>query len=365
MISRKAFTMEEKITFVVPAYNAETTLARTLESILHQTDDRFRIIVINDGSTDSTDEICKDYEKNYPDKITYRYQQNRGLGGARNHGMDLVETEYVSFLDSDDWLMPEYVEQITRQLEKHADENVEIIMTLPEIYHEGSKVVRDWYDKERFKKLFAMDGVIINPQNELEIYQFEVNQCRKVLQMDFVKRISFRFQEKIKWEDVYPHFYLLSQCTTCMGVGSVGFYYRIGAKGQITASRGRDRLDLLTVMQEVLDFIEKVNRVELRFPAMRIFVRFSIWGIRMADMETRKKLVQELHKMFQKIPKYYYTALREGSKKDFSKADARQYRLFMIAIKYKVCNIIFCDYLYQDMGEKMIKKILRAGQRVA
>lgn len=332
---------------------------------MHQTDERYQIIIVNDGSTDGTDAISKRYALNYPDKITYRYQKNLGSGGARNHGMKLVKTEYVSFLDSDDWLMPEYVETICKYLEAHADTKVEMIMTLPQIYHEGSKAVRNWYDKELFEQIFQEDGQIVNPQKEQLLYQFEVNHCRKVLQMDFLRRVNFQFREKIRWEDVYPHFYLLSKCTSCMGIGSVGFYYRIGGKQQVTASRGKDRLDFLLVMDELVNYIEKEKREDLRFPVMRILVRFAIWGIRMADVDTRKYLVQELHKAFRRIPKSYYKALQKGSKDSYSKADARQYQLFMLAIRYKIMNLIFYDYLYQDMGEKIIKKLLGAGQRVA
>lgn len=355
----------EKITFVVPAFNAEATLQRTIDSILHQTDSRYKIVIINDGSTDNTDRIGRKYQKEYPHKVTYCYQQNKGLGGARNQGMTLVETEYVSFLDSDDWLMPEYVEHIMTQLEVHADTDIEMIMTLPQIYHERSKIVRDWYDKELFQTVFKQDGDIINPQTIPEIYQFEVNQCRKVLQMNFIKRINFQFREEIKWEDVFPHFYLLSQCTKCMGVGSVGFYYRIGGSGQITASRGIDRLDFLIVMADLLTYIEQEKRETLKFPVMRVFVRFAIWGIRMADTDIRKRLVKELHKMFKRIPKDYYKKLQRGCKESFSKADTRQYQLFMIAIRYRMLNVIFYDYLYQDMGEKIIKKMLGARERVA
>ena len=357
--------MKEKITFVVPAHNAEATLERTLNSILNQTDQRYKIVIINDGSTDGTEDICKRYEKTYLDKVTYRYQESKGPGGARNYGMTLVETEYVSFLDSDDWLMPEYVESILTQLERHSEHTVEMVMTLPQIYHEGSGAISEWYDKRLFEEIFHTEGQIINPQEELRVYQFEVNLCRKVLQMDFLREVSFAMREKIKWEDVYPHFYLLSQCKCCMGIGSVGFYYRVGGKGQITASRDRSRLDLLEVIRELQEYIENGNYENLRFPAMRIMVRFSIWGIRMTDGELRKELVRELHRAFKKLPRSYYQALQKGTKNNYSKADARQYQLFILAIRYKICNIIFYDYLYQDIGEKIIKKILGAGQQVA
>lgn len=382
--------MKELITFVVPAYNAEKTLKRTIDSILGQTSDSYRIVIVNDGSKDSTEQICREYEASHPDRIVYISQENKGLGGARNTGLQHVETEYVSFLDSDDWLMPEYVENIERQLMDYwaagHDHDVEMIMTLPKIYHEGSRAVRDWYDRKLFEEIFEVepkavsasqisdisqvenlnvDGKIICPNQEMKIYQFEVNQCRKVLQMDFVNRIHFEFREKIKWEDVFPHFWLLSQCQKCMGIGSVGFYYRIGSSDQITASRGSDRLDLLVVIQDLLTYIEQQELYQLRFPVMRVIVRFAIWGMRMSDMDTRKKFVKEMHKVFKKIPHAYYTELKKNTRKNYSKADARQYRLFMTAIRFRVFNPIFYDYFYQEVGEKTIKKLLGAGERVA
>ncbi|MDE6055536.1 MAG: glycosyltransferase family 2 protein [Lachnospiraceae bacterium] len=353
----------EKITFVVPAYNVADTIQRTIDSILNQTDDRYFIVIVNDGSTDNTDEICLTYSKKYPDKITYISQENRGLGGARNRGMDMVKTEYVSFLDSDDWLMPEYVERINQQLEDKKNQRAEIIMVLPQIYHEGSKVISAWYDEALFQEVFPEDGYIINPQTDRRIYQFEVSQSRKLLKMEFVRKIDFRFREKIKWEDVYPHFYLLSQCEYCMGIRSVGFYYRIGTKGQITASHGKDRLDILAVFDELLDFVK--GKDALIFPVMRVMVRFSIWSIRMANMEIKQLLVKEIHKVFIRIPRKYVHILRKESKKGFTKADARQYGLFLTAIRHRIFIPIFYDYLYQNLAEKLIKKLLKVKKRVA
>lgn len=355
--------IREKITFVVPAYNAADTIQRTIDSILNQTDDRCLVVLVNDGSTDQTDGICLSYSRKYPGKITYVSQENRGLGGARNRGMDMVRTEYVSFLDSDDWLMPEYVERINRQLEEQKKQQAEIIMVLPQIYHEGSKVISAWYDEDLFCAVFPEDGTIVDPQADTRIYQFEVNQCRKLLNMDFVRKIGFRFREKIKWEDVVPHFYSLSQCKYCMGIRSVGFYYRIGAKGQITASRGKDRQDILEVFGELLKFVE--GKEALVFPVMRVMVRFSIWSVRMADTEIKKPFVREIHKVFAKIPRKYVRILRKESRKNFTKADARQYSLFLTAIRNRILIPVFYDYLFQDMAEKLIKKLLKAKKRVA
>lgn len=354
----------EWITFIVPAYNAAATLERTMNSIIAQSSIRWRAIIVNDGSRDDTAALGEKYARTHADKITYIYQENRGLGGARNHGMELAETAYVAFLDSDDWLMPDYVEQLEAALDK-AKTAPEMIMVLPQIYHEGSKVVKKWYDEELFDRIFPEDGTVVNPQMQKQLYQFEVNQCRKVLSMDFVQRTSFAFREKIKWEDVYPHFYLLSKCTVCMGVKSTGFYYRIGSSTQITASHGRDRLDFMQVMKELTSYIEAEGREDLIFPMMRVVVRFSVWCIRMADMDTRQEMVQALHRAYIALPRRYIKLLWKGCREQFPLRDALQYKLFWIAIRYRIFNFVFEDYLWQYVCEKLLKRLLHAQNHVS
>ena len=354
----------EIISFIVPAYNAEVTLHRTIQSILNQTSDSYRIIIINDGSTDKTEEIGKAYSQKYPGRITYVYQPNRGLGGARNHGIELADTEYISFLDSDDWLMPHYVEHIAAQLEKNPGQKPEIIMTLPQIYDENSKLIADWYDQPLFRELVPEDGAYINPQADSRIYRTDVNQCRKILQMDFVKKVHFRFREKVKWEDVFPHFYLLSNCQICMGIGSVGFYYRKGNSNQITASRGKDRMDLLQVYDDLLTYLQeteqgKAHEDVMRYPVMRIMVSFANEGIRMADLDTRKELVKALYRFFKNVPEAYDKVLFREGKKYCGKSEIRQYRIFLAVIRNRALLPIFYDYIYRDASEQLVKKVFR------
>lgn len=359
---------QKGIAFVIPAYNTAQTISRTIESILCQSDRNCEIIIVNDGSSDQTEAVCKKYEKKYPDRIHYVYQENRGLGGARNHGMRLVSREYVAFLDSDDWLMPGYVETVMAQLGRQTAAHPEIILTLPQIYDENSRKVCEWYDAALFRELFKEDGQIINPQENEKILLSDVNQCRKILQMNFVNRIHFRFREQVKWEDVYPHFFLLSRCRSCMGIGSVGFYYRKGSSQQITASRGADRMDLLTVYQDLLNYMKdpalpRETAARLVFPVMRILTGFSMEGIRMADTDTRQKLVQELSVFFRTIPGRWYREWRKGCRKYGFGKERIRYRLFQAAIKHRWSCRWFEDYLYQEAAETLIKRLFRMDQR--
>ena len=86
-------------------YNCENYLDETINSLLNQTlsfKDYIEVILVNDGSTDSTEKICQKYVKEYPNNFTYLYQENQGQGPARNNGLNYAMGKYINFLDSDD-----------------------------------------------------------------------------------------------------------------------------------------------------------------------------------------------------------------------------------------------------------------------
>lgn len=106
-----------KISVIIPAYNSEMFLAETVDSLLNQTLRDIQIIVVNDGSTDKTAEIIEDYAKKNSNILSL-YQKNSGVSAARNNGIDHAEGKYTVFLDSDDLLTPESLENIYNALEE-------------------------------------------------------------------------------------------------------------------------------------------------------------------------------------------------------------------------------------------------------
>ena len=96
------------ISVIVPAYNAEKTLNKCLDSILGQTLVDIEIIVVNDGSTDSTQTIVEGYMSS-DNRIKLINQENKGLGAARNVGLDNATGKYISFIDSDDWISKNFL----------------------------------------------------------------------------------------------------------------------------------------------------------------------------------------------------------------------------------------------------------------
>lgn len=105
-----------KVSVIVPAYNAEKTLAACLGNLVHQTLPDMEIILVNDCSTDSTQSIMMDCESQFPEKIiVVNSDKNRGAGGARNVGLCYASGEYIGFVDSDDIVVPEMYEKLYRK----------------------------------------------------------------------------------------------------------------------------------------------------------------------------------------------------------------------------------------------------------
>ena len=97
------------VSIVMPAFNAEKTIVRAIDSVLKQTYPNIELLIINDGSTDNTSEIVSKYRDS---RVALINQGNKGLSGARNTGLENIKGEYVTFLDSDDWCEADFVEKL-------------------------------------------------------------------------------------------------------------------------------------------------------------------------------------------------------------------------------------------------------------
>ena len=107
--------MDDKITVVVPVYNVENYLRKCLDSIIAQTYKNIEVIVVNDGSTDASGEICKEFAE-IDHRVIYIEQENAGLSAARNTGLENMSGDYVTFVDSDDWIELDYVETLYKKI---------------------------------------------------------------------------------------------------------------------------------------------------------------------------------------------------------------------------------------------------------
>lgn len=297
----------EKLTIVVPIYNVETYLVQCLDSLVNQSNQDFKVLMIDDGSTDTSGKIAQKYTKEFPGKFFYVYKENAGLGAARNTGMELCDTPYIEFLDSDDWLLPRTVELVLKRLERESEEPDIVFMT-PMVYDMATCKFSEFADNEELRGIFYQ-RMITNPQQSPEMYGLEASVNRCVWNVDFLKKYKFSFPVGVKWEDVAPHFYIFHWARRCILVEGVGFCYRINSGNQITASSDAGRLDIIPVFSKSLVYaIENEWDVSDITYILRMFFTFATWSMAVTKKENYKMLVKQIHMYLKAVPNPYIKA---------------------------------------------------------
>jgi len=148
-----------KVSVIIPTYNRSQFVCETVESVLSQTYKDFEIIVIDDGSTDGT----KDVLAHYSDQIKYIYQQNQGVGAARNKGITEARGEYLAFIDDDDLWLPEKLEKQVEYMDNHPD--VAFVSTGTYVIDVDGNDVAKWQKYESSRQTFESlveDNFIFN-----------------------------------------------------------------------------------------------------------------------------------------------------------------------------------------------------------
>lgn len=112
--------LKNKVSIIIPVYNKEKSLRRCIDSVICQTYSNFEVILLDDGSTDNSSRICKEYEAS-DNRIKYYYQSNSGQTAARNNGLRYAHEDYVMYIDADDYIDANYVEILIKAMLENPD----------------------------------------------------------------------------------------------------------------------------------------------------------------------------------------------------------------------------------------------------
>lgn len=119
------------ISVIVPVYRVEPYLRQCVDSILSQTHSHLEILLVDDGSPDGCPAICDGYAR-LDARVRVIHQENQGLSAARNTGLDIASGEFISFVDSDDWIEPDMIQTLLNGIREH-DADIASCMPIPEI----------------------------------------------------------------------------------------------------------------------------------------------------------------------------------------------------------------------------------------
>ena len=187
--------MNIELSIVVPIYNVELYLEECLDSIYDIKNIKKEVILVNDGSTDNSLKIAKKYKDKYPNITKVINKKNGGLSSARNAGIEVATGEYISFIDSDDFIDSKNYEKFFKEGRSN---NLDIIVGTPIKYIDGK--LNKFFRDNSLEKLGITDGVrFLEESIKSNCYRMEV--WDDIYRLDLLKKNRILFFEKLIHED--------------------------------------------------------------------------------------------------------------------------------------------------------------------
>ena len=175
-----------KISVVIPVYNSEKYLEKCLDSLLNQTLNDIEIVLVNDGSRDNSQQIIDRYREKYPDIIKSYTQENSGQASARNRGLEYAGGEFISFIDSDDYMeLDAYERAYTKAKETDSD-----------------IVCFGFYEIKNGKKEQRNYTFLYEDENDVRYVLNEASPWNKLIKRSLIEENSIRFNENRIYEDL-------------------------------------------------------------------------------------------------------------------------------------------------------------------
>ena len=289
--------MKVLFSVVIAVYNTEAYLAEAVESVLSQTvpAQMTEIILVNDGSTDRSDEICQMYASRYPDRIKYIRQENQGVSAARNAGIEASEGDYLSFLDSDDRLENNVLQKVLDFYKKYKDKTD--VVSIPLKYFEGRSGGHVLNEKYHSTSLIDLEDNITAIQMH----------CSSA----FIRRTAIgklRFEKGIRYgEDALFVNQILLKKRTLGVISDTTYWYRYREAGDSAIQKASKSLDyFLTSLKQVpLRLIDICKEAGITCPRfMQYMIAYDIhWRIQRTPPAFLKVLGEEdaVEEVFRKI----------------------------------------------------------------
>ena len=240
--------MNTTISVIVPVYNTEKYLARCLDSLLNQTYRDLEIIVIDDGSKDGSPAICDAYAQK-DGRIRVIHKTNAGVSAARNDGLAVVSGEYVTFMDSDDYIDKTMYETLHRLITQTADVDIAVCGTKREL---SNGAFTSYYEGQE-ELVFSQREAIVNL---LSNTYYCCSVCDKLIRRETVSDIRFDVAKKHN-EDLLFLYEVMKRANRVAFSPAPLYYYCLNASSATHAAFGIDQMAILDVSEYIYDDVKR------------------------------------------------------------------------------------------------------------
>lgn len=321
---------ELELSIIIPVFNVEVYIEECLESIIGAELSSMEIILINDGSTDNSGEIIREYSRR-DRRIKVIEKENGGSSSARNAGLKVAKGEFIFFIDSDDILYPSaLVQALNKAKATHSDI---VICDYFEFYALSEKKHR--YDRAFLpEKLISDHDLIIKKLFYLEI---DFAMGNKLYNHTYLKGIQARFREGIWFEDFEFGFKVFYYARIISKEDVTLFGYR-QRQGSIMKTVSKKILDKKTVLYDIKSFLEdkgemKANMEAFKFLFFKMYISiiFQVFKYRGTFKEKKQILVPVFNDRY-----FYNEVIKKFS--DLERLSLAE-RIFFILLKWNIINL--------------------------
>ncbi|MGC1213672.1 MAG: CDP-glycerol glycerophosphotransferase family protein [Micromonospora sp.] len=286
-----------QVTIIVPVYDVADYLPETLESIAAQTVfDQCRVILVDDGSTDGSELVAKQFAAEHPN-VTAIQQENAGPGAARNRALDMADTPYVAFVDSDDLLPPRAIEVLLKAIVTHeASIAVGNMETFPK------RTAFLW------KKPFGKGDRLLESVVDAPDLVFDAGPCHKLYDLAQLRAHGFRFREGVHFEDAFLAVPMLLKAERIALVDQVVYQYRRRATGNsimdnlfIREQNYWDHLELCETLADLRPELDVFRREVLERFLVRSYQGFAMRAHTLFDDADLWKIFEKCSRIYQDI----------------------------------------------------------------
>lgn len=294
-----------KVSIIIPVYNSEKYLCKCLDSILSQTYSNIQVILVDDGSNDSSPDICDKYS-NKDNRVITVHQKNGGTSKARNTGLKMAEGDYITFADNDDyWKDNDCLEKVIHYLEQsHAD----LLFHTPYIFWQDTD---EMIEPKRVISREEINGISFGKALNLVIERGLMDRCvwSKFFKKSIIADNDIIFPENCRNEDTYFIGRVFMYADSLDWLEDSFYVYRKGHEGAQTSKKLAYQ-SLNDLENIVIDYIELLNKSELneeRKKALYNFIAYlySVW-MGQQYLVDRKRNKISLKADRKKMKKYSY-----------------------------------------------------------
>lgn len=251
-------SLDPTISIIVPIFNAENHLEKTVDSILAQTFEDFELILINDGSNDQSLEICNTISKRDP-RVQVISKKNSGVSSTRNKGLEVAKGSFISFVDSDDYLAPVFYENLIEALEENTDADF-VMCGYTEVIDNKEGVVQTNMPEGLSNRDFIVKNIIDNVVSKNVTYGGIYAVWNKLYKRSFIGNLKFD-ETRSHGEDWWFNICLFDKANAMVVINQPLYYYVINTnENSLSNGYNSNQINvLINTYRDYKKFLKKYN----------------------------------------------------------------------------------------------------------